>query len=240
MLRAPEIAETGRDAYNNDPLRQEAGGSLMMKIGEAANRLDRAGAALAKPDDQHVGTAPRSPRPPQLNRRDDDWPSALSGLTPMARAPDAPRREFRCTKADAATDEMPCAPACWANFAMALGSGRLCGHDGTPRQRASAAGELPTRPCRSACVLQKPVQDGQPREHSPRTASGNRIVRPANAFPDGPNWTPRWLRLGPGRSESLVSRVGTPDADRAYARMTESLSWISGFTRQDQRRDKRA
>ncbi|MEA5052001.1 MAG: HepT-like ribonuclease domain-containing protein [Propionicimonas sp.] len=156
MLRAPEIAETGRDAYNDDPLRQEAGGSLMMKIGEAANRLDRAGAAppagvkwfdavanrnwlvhqydqidrditwatlkqdlatwrnalassfsgserpspqrLAKPDDQHVGTAPRSPRPPQLNRRDDDWPSALSGLTPMARAPDAPLREFRCTK----------------------------------------------------------------------------------------------------------------------------------------------
>lgn len=43
LQRAHEIVEAGPDAYNSDPLRQEAGDSLMMKIGEAANRLNRAG-----------------------------------------------------------------------------------------------------------------------------------------------------------------------------------------------------
>lgn len=43
LQRASDIVQAGPDAYNADPLRQEAGDSLMMKIGEAANRLDRAG-----------------------------------------------------------------------------------------------------------------------------------------------------------------------------------------------------
>lgn len=37
--RADEIVERGRNAYLADDLLQEAGDSLMMKLGEAANRL---------------------------------------------------------------------------------------------------------------------------------------------------------------------------------------------------------
>ncbi len=39
--RAVEIVGRGRDAYLADALLQEAGDSLMMKLGEAANRLSR-------------------------------------------------------------------------------------------------------------------------------------------------------------------------------------------------------
>ncbi|HEY0950788.1 hypothetical protein [Nocardioides sp.] len=39
--RVGEIVERGRDAYLADALLQEAGDSLMMKLGEAANRLSR-------------------------------------------------------------------------------------------------------------------------------------------------------------------------------------------------------
>lgn len=38
------IVEAGRDAYDRDELLQEAGDSLMMKLGEAARRLSEAGA----------------------------------------------------------------------------------------------------------------------------------------------------------------------------------------------------
>lgn len=41
MDRVAEITGRGRDAYLDDPLLQEAGDSLMMKLGEAANRLSR-------------------------------------------------------------------------------------------------------------------------------------------------------------------------------------------------------
>jgi uncharacterized protein with HEPN domain len=40
--RMEVLLSTGHDAYLGDPLLQEAGDSLMMKIGEAANRLSRA------------------------------------------------------------------------------------------------------------------------------------------------------------------------------------------------------
>lgn len=43
LLRAGEIVERGRDRYLADDLLQEAGDSLMMKLGEAANRLSRLG-----------------------------------------------------------------------------------------------------------------------------------------------------------------------------------------------------
>ena len=38
-----EIVERGQQAYLEDDLLQEAGDSLMMKLGEAANRLSRLG-----------------------------------------------------------------------------------------------------------------------------------------------------------------------------------------------------
>lgn len=41
MTRVDEIVRRGRDEYLADALLQEAGDSLMMKLGEAANRLSR-------------------------------------------------------------------------------------------------------------------------------------------------------------------------------------------------------
>ncbi len=41
LARAAEIIARGKDAYLADDLLQEAGDSLMMKLGEAANRLSR-------------------------------------------------------------------------------------------------------------------------------------------------------------------------------------------------------
>jgi len=42
---AARIVQAGREAYDADPLLQEAGDSLMMKIGEASTRLSRDGVA---------------------------------------------------------------------------------------------------------------------------------------------------------------------------------------------------
>ncbi len=41
--RAQEIVDRGKEDYLRDDLLQEAGDSLMMKLGEASNRLSRAG-----------------------------------------------------------------------------------------------------------------------------------------------------------------------------------------------------
>lgn len=41
LERVDEIVHKGKIAYLGDPLLQEAGDSLMMKLGEAANRLSR-------------------------------------------------------------------------------------------------------------------------------------------------------------------------------------------------------
>ena len=43
FVRTDEIVRRGKDAYLTDVLLQEAGDSLMMKLGEAANRLSRLG-----------------------------------------------------------------------------------------------------------------------------------------------------------------------------------------------------
>lgn len=43
LERVDEVIELGKDAYLTDDLVQEAGDSLMMKLGEAANRLSRLG-----------------------------------------------------------------------------------------------------------------------------------------------------------------------------------------------------
>lgn len=45
LERAAGIVARGKDAYLSDDLLQEAGDSLMMKLGEAANRLARRGVA---------------------------------------------------------------------------------------------------------------------------------------------------------------------------------------------------
>lgn len=46
--RASRIVEAGRGAYDADPLLREAGDSLLMKIGEAANRLSKLGVEAPK------------------------------------------------------------------------------------------------------------------------------------------------------------------------------------------------
>lgn len=43
LERVDEIVQRGKDTYLTDDLLQEAGDSLMMKLGEAANRLSRLG-----------------------------------------------------------------------------------------------------------------------------------------------------------------------------------------------------
>lgn len=43
LARIEEIVDRGKDAYLADDLLQEAGDSLMMKLGEAANRLSKLG-----------------------------------------------------------------------------------------------------------------------------------------------------------------------------------------------------
>ncbi len=43
LFRVDEVVARGKDAYLVDGLLQEAGDSLMMKLGEAANRLSRLG-----------------------------------------------------------------------------------------------------------------------------------------------------------------------------------------------------
>lgn len=43
LARVAEVVERGRDTYLVDDLLQEAGDSLMMKLGEAANRLSKLG-----------------------------------------------------------------------------------------------------------------------------------------------------------------------------------------------------
>lgn len=43
LKRVEEIIDRGKDTYLDDDLLQEAGDSLMMKLGEAANRLSKLG-----------------------------------------------------------------------------------------------------------------------------------------------------------------------------------------------------
>lgn len=43
LERVDEVVARGKDAYLADDLLQEAGDSLMMKLGEAANRLSKLG-----------------------------------------------------------------------------------------------------------------------------------------------------------------------------------------------------
>lgn len=60
LLRADEIVERGKDRYLADELLQEAGDSLMMKLGEAANRLSRLGVDAPDGVDWAVAVANRN------------------------------------------------------------------------------------------------------------------------------------------------------------------------------------
>jgi hypothetical protein len=52
LERVDEITQRGKETYLADALLQEAGDSLMMKLGEAANRLSRLG--VLAPTGRHV------------------------------------------------------------------------------------------------------------------------------------------------------------------------------------------
>lgn len=60
LLRADEIVDRGKDRYLADELLQEAGDSLMMKLGEAANRLSRLGVDAPDGVDWAVAVANRN------------------------------------------------------------------------------------------------------------------------------------------------------------------------------------
>ena len=60
LLRAGEIVERGKDRYLADELLQEAGDSLMMKLGEAANRLSKLGVDAPEGVDWALAVANRN------------------------------------------------------------------------------------------------------------------------------------------------------------------------------------
>lgn len=60
LERVGEIVARGKDAYLEDELLQEAGDSLMMKLGEAANRLSRMEARSPAGIDWALATANRN------------------------------------------------------------------------------------------------------------------------------------------------------------------------------------
>lgn len=90
--RVSEIIERGRDAYLTDELLQEAGDSLMMKVGEAANRLSTLGVLAPEGVDWAIAVANRNfliHQYDEINReltwltlsRDlPDWKSSLEQL----------------------------------------------------------------------------------------------------------------------------------------------------------------
>ena len=85
--RVDEIVERGKDAYLADDLLQEAGDSLMMKLGEAANRLSRLG--VLAPDGVEWtldGGESQLPHPPvRRDRPRSDLADAVAGPARMER-----------------------------------------------------------------------------------------------------------------------------------------------------------
>jgi hypothetical protein len=59
LERVDEIIDRGKDAYLADDILQEAGDSLMMKLGEAANRLSKVRCPRARR--RRVGTCRGEP-----------------------------------------------------------------------------------------------------------------------------------------------------------------------------------
>jgi uncharacterized protein with HEPN domain len=60
LHRVAAIVARGKDAYLGDDLLQEAGDSLMMKLGEAANRLSRLGVLAPEGVDWALAVANRN------------------------------------------------------------------------------------------------------------------------------------------------------------------------------------
>jgi len=60
LARCQEIVARGKGAYLADDLLQEAGDSLMMKVGEAANRLSRLGVLAPEGVDWALAVANRN------------------------------------------------------------------------------------------------------------------------------------------------------------------------------------
>jgi len=96
LRRVAEIVARGKDAYLDDDLLQEAGDSLMMKLGEAANRLSRLGVLAPEGVDWALAVANRNfiiHQYDEINRdltwltlADDlpDWHASLAQLIKQA------------------------------------------------------------------------------------------------------------------------------------------------------------
>lgn len=105
LERAAEVATHGKEVYLSDDLLQEAGDSLMMKLGEAAHRLARRGAPSPEGVDWAIAVANRNfiiHRYDEISRELTwqtlavdlpGWAAALSGSFAIAedalRSPDA-------------------------------------------------------------------------------------------------------------------------------------------------------
>jgi uncharacterized protein with HEPN domain len=96
--RVEEIVERGKDAYLADALLQEAGDSLMMKLGEAANRLAKLGVLAPEGVEWALAVANRNfiiHQYDQINRAitwqtlSADLPEWKASLTPLFQAADA-------------------------------------------------------------------------------------------------------------------------------------------------------
>lgn len=94
LARVDEIVARGKDAYLEDDLLQEAGDSLMMKLGEAANRLTRLGVLAPDGVDWALAVANRNfiiHQYDELNRSITwqtlavDLPAWSSALQPLVR-----------------------------------------------------------------------------------------------------------------------------------------------------------
>jgi uncharacterized protein with HEPN domain len=93
-----EIVERGKDAYLADALLQEAGDSLMMKLGEAANRLSKLGVLAPEGVEWALAVANRNfiiDQYDELNRAltwqtlSTDLPEWKASLTQLFQAADA-------------------------------------------------------------------------------------------------------------------------------------------------------
>lgn len=79
LEKAQHIVDAGRSAYDGDELLQEAGDSLMMKIGEVANRLSRVGVAAPQGIDWSDAIANRNWLIHQYDHIDRDVTSDNTG-----------------------------------------------------------------------------------------------------------------------------------------------------------------
>lgn len=98
LERVDDIVERGKDAYLADDLLQEAGDSLMMKLGEAANRLSKLGVLAPEGVEWALAVANRNfiiHQYDEINRAitwqtlSADLPEWKASLAPLFQAADA-------------------------------------------------------------------------------------------------------------------------------------------------------